>query len=142
MSITICHVKDAPKDAIYVGRKMFNYTPRRGVTLPFDVLSQIHIGSVLCNPFRAGETPDPIGRFKAYLWHKMQQGSPLICAELKRIAALVPVQFVTLACWCANEPRGRYFEPSLYPDGCHADVIANAVMYLVFQQMDAAEVVK
>ena len=131
MTITICRVQHNLPNAIYVGRKMFTYTPRRGLVLPFALLSQIRYGSVLANPFRVGETPDPIGAFATLLEQRISRQNPLICTELLRITRLAERGDVTLACWCANAPRAWYADPGQHRDGCHADVIAGVIAKMV-----------
>ena len=129
--ITICHVHHAPANAVYVGRKMRDYTPRKGVVVPFELLSRIRYGSDLANPFRRGETPDPIGAYAALLDVRIAKQNPLVCTELLRIATMAEAQDVALACWCAKEPRAPYAEPTMHADGCHADVIAKVVAEMI-----------
>jgi hypothetical protein len=139
--ITITKVQRNATNAIYVGRRMWRY---RSATVSTALVTQITIGSVLCNPFRRDEHPPqfsgPIAAYADYLDRKLLAGSPLIRAELERIVRLALKGDITLACWCANEPRAPYDDPTTHRDGCHADIIANTVLAMVEQRRLQKEV--
>jgi hypothetical protein len=84
-------------------------------------------GSVLGNPFKMNteaERARVIQFYRAWLWDRMQEEGP-VWQELTRLADLSRTQDLTLVCWCAPKP-------------CHADVIKNAINWLVQRNRIAA----
>lgn len=128
MTITIARVQHNLPNAIYVGRRMWRY---RSANVAEALISQITIGSALHNPYRASECDDPIGRFAVYLTNKVAQRSIFICTELQRLVYLADLTDITLACWCAAQPRAWYSDPTMHRDGCHADIVAMAVERII-----------
>lgn len=126
--ITILDIRhDCPANTIYVGRPMPRY---RNPKLDYRLLGAITAGSALGNPWRPGEDADPIGRYRRWLWNAVNEGRRLPCCELERLVKAHAVGDITLACWCAKQPRSPYARPWEHADGCHADVVAGCVVWL------------
>lgn len=101
-SITVTHVKAAPLDAVYIGRK---YRGRPA--------------SPLANPFKVrieADRKEAIERYRGWLGNELSTWPGSAAAqEIKRLAAMHRAgQPIVLACWCAPRP-------------CHGDVVAEFV---------------
>ena len=74
-------------------------------------------GSVLGNPFKGGSRSSNIQQYKSWLWAQYQVSGPVQQAVNGLVARYVAGQALVLGCWCAPLP-------------CHANVVANLVVYL------------
>jgi hypothetical protein len=103
--ITVVNIRNAPPNAVYIGRKM----PK-------------HAGSPLGNPFKPADPNNEDDRqlclrnYKTWLWRQMCFETRA-AAELQRLATLAQTQDIALACWCA-------------PKSCHGEIVKAAIEFL------------
>lgn len=98
MTIAVVHVKDAPLDAVYIGRK-YRDRPASPLANRWKV-------------FKEAERADAIQRYEAWLRTEIADfPSGAAAQEIKRLGALYRAgRHIDLACWCA-------------PKACHGDVV-------------------
>ena len=77
-------------------------------------------GSPLGNPFKRG-TPDPLGKYRAWLDAKIESSDPAVLAALGEIT---PASI--LGCWCADLKGEEVF---ITEEVCHCQIIAKIWLY-------------
>lgn len=101
-TITVAHVRNAPLDAVYIGRR-YRGRPESPLANRWKVHTE-------------DERQEAIERFRAWLDNELTNWPDgQASREIKRLAALHRAgQPIVLACWCAPKP-------------CHGDVVAEFI---------------
>jgi hypothetical protein len=87
---------------------------------------QAYVGrpGVLGNPFvvrRDGSRQEVIGKYRRWLWARLQQPGSLQEQELRRLLGQARAGELELLCWC-------------HPLPCHAEVVRGAVLWLAGEE--------